>query len=141
MEIVAEPVELQDVVVEEAPDAPETETAVDAPKAQGQGQGAEAQGAEAQGGAQGQSPQARARGPRARGPRARGPRARGPRARGPAPVAPAPAPKARARKPAAPAAPAPASIEDVMGMLAAALADQRQTRTAQRQEMYRGFLA
>ena len=62
----------------------------------------------------------------------------------PMPVAVA-APKARARKTApTPAAsvPAPtASLEDVMGMLAAALADQRQTRTAQRAELYRGFLA
>ena len=60
------------------------------------------------------------------------------------PVEPAPAPKARARKPAsasAPApAPAPASIGDVLGMLATALLDQRQTRAAQRREMYRSFL-
>jgi hypothetical protein len=40
-----------------------------------------------------------------------------------------------------PVVPAPTtSLEDVMGMLAAALVDQRQTRTAQRAELYRGFL-
>ena len=131
METVAEPVELQDVVVEapDAPDAPEPAPVIDAK---------------------------RTRAPRVKEPRAKAePKARA-RKPAPEPVAepvapepvpvpePAPAPKARARKPApAPAAaptPAPASIEDVMGMLAAALADQRQTRTAQRREMYRGFL-
>ena len=65
----------------------------------------------------------------------------------PAPVAapaaaPAPAPKTRARKPpsASPSAPTAPGIDDVLGMLASALLDQRQTRTAQRQAMYSRFL-
>ena len=102
MEIVSEPVQLRDVVVEapdaeapyaEAPDAPPApEPAIDAKRTRAPGAKAE--------------PKARARKP-----------------------APAPAPT-----------PAPTSIEDVMGMLAAAITDQRQTRTAQRRELYRGFL-
>ena len=57
-----------------------------------------------------------------------------------------PTPKARARPTtaraarAAPPAPAPAGIGDVLNMLASALLDQRQARTARRQEMYSRFL-
>jgi hypothetical protein len=60
------------------------------------------------------------------------------------------APKAKARKPAAAlkpaaaaapaAAPAAPGISDVLGMLATALLDQRQTRNAQRSAMYQAFL-
>jgi hypothetical protein len=38
------------------------------------------------------------------------------------------------------APPAAPGISDVLSMLASALLDQRQTRTAQRQAMYRQFL-
>jgi hypothetical protein len=59
----------------------------------------------------------------------------------PAPVL-APAPKTRARKPPSvtPAPPSAPGISDVLSMLASALLDQRQTRTAQRQAMYSRFL-
>jgi hypothetical protein len=59
------------------------------------------------------------------------------------------APKAKTRKPPAPAAaptyapvPAPVApgINDVLGMLATALLDQRQQRNAQRSAMYQAFL-
>ena len=62
----------------------------------------------------------------------------------PEPEPPTPTPKAKAKPRAvrapAPPAPAPSGIGDVLNMLASALLDQRQARTARRQEMYSRFL-
>jgi outer membrane biosynthesis protein TonB len=122
MEIIAEAVELQDVVVEAeaeapAPDSPDADVPV----------------------------RVRAKEPK---PKAI-PKPRASRAKPAPPPEPEPEPDPvpepptpqvlNRRKPASVPAPT-ASLQDVMGMLAAALADQRQTRTAQRAELYRGFL-
>ena len=124
MEIIAEAVELQGVVVEAeveapAPDSPDADVPV----------------------------RVRAKEPK---PKAI-PKPRASRAKPAPPPEPEPEPESdpvpepptpqilNRRKPASVPAPT-ASLQDVMGMLAAALADQRQTRTAQRAELYRGFL-
>ena len=133
MEIVSEPVGLQDVVVEADAEAPYAEAPEPAPEPAIDARHTRAPRAKA-------APKARARKPAP---------ALEPVVESVEPAEPvepvaesAPAPKTGARQPApAPApAPAPSSLGDVLGMLAAALLDQRQTRTAQRREMYRSFL-
>jgi hypothetical protein len=133
MEIVSEPVDLQDVV--EAPyaeaheSARDPETAESAPEPAPEPVDAKRRAPRAKA-----APKARVRKPTLERVVEADPEPT------PEPVA-APVPKTRARKPpsASPSAPAP-GIDDVLGMLAAALLDQRQTRTTQRREMYRSFL-
>jgi hypothetical protein len=131
MEINSEPVDLQDVVVE-APCAEAHESAHDPAETAPEPVDAKRRAPRAKA-----APKARARKPALERVVEADPE---PPMAAPEPMA-APVPKARARKPpsAPPSAPAP-GIDDVLGMLAAALLDQRQTRTAQRREMYRSFL-